>query len=160
MGKVREVGEIHHYVCEDELDDDGYVLTTLNASTSGNLKKATASYYYRLVGVNFKSTEDPFNPGSYLSDVEIPVVVDGVVRVQLTGKANRSTDIKIGDPIAVYDAGKVAHFTDCPIATLLGTVNATNLTKMLTSIVGTACEEVAASEDTDDGKILVKLSMH
>ncbi|RLG74824.1 MAG: hypothetical protein DRO14_05280 [Thermoprotei archaeon] len=160
MGKVREVGEIHHYVCEDALDDDGYVLTTLGAATAGNLKKATSSNYYKLIGVNFKSTEDPFNPGTYLSNQRIPVIVDGVVRVQITDASNRSTDIAVGDLVAVYDGGKVAHWEDCPIHTLLGTVNAANLERMLTSIVGQALEAVAADEDPDDGKILVKLSMH
>jgi len=158
-GLVREVGEIVYRTTEDQLNDSGYVLTTLGASTAGNVKKATSSNYYRLVGVNVKSTEDPLNPGTYLDDVPVAIAREGEIRVQLTDASNRSTDIHVGDPLAVFDGGKVAHWADCPINTLLGTVNAANLQKMLTALVGIALEEVAADEDPDDGKILVKLKI-
>jgi len=151
-GLDREVGEIVTLVCDDSLDDSGYVLTYKGATN--DVQKADSSNYNRLAGVNYKSTEDPFNPGSYLTNQRIAVVRVGVMRVQLAPAASRSTNITKGDPLAVLDAGKVAHWDDCPIDTLLGTVNAANLRTALTALVGIALEDVAANVDPSDGKIL------
>lgn len=156
---AREIGEALHAVVEESLDDGGYVLTHLGVTTAGNLLKATSTYYYELAGVNLKSTEDLANPDTYLADVEVAYVKRGQVRVQLIGNASRSTNIIKGSLLAVHSIGKVCEWADSPIDTLLGTVNAANLLKMLTAIVGVAQEACLATADTSDGKILTELDI-
>jgi hypothetical protein len=161
MPGLRKPGEYETVYVEEELDDEGYVLSIETGLTTvdGNVMKATSTYY-QVYGVNIMSTEDPTNPdGANLTEGYIAIARDGIRDVQITAATNRTTDIVAGDVLAVYDAGAVAHMTDCPIATLLGTVNAANLQVMLKAIVGVATEAVAATADPADGKIECRLTI-
>ena len=151
-------GEFEHRITEEALDADGYVLSaeTGLTTTDGNVKKATSTYYVPF-GVNIMSSDDPTNPGTAIADIEIAIAHDGIRDVQLAAAASRTTSIVVGDLLAVYDAGKVAHVTDCAVTSLLGTVNAATVLKALHCIVGTAEEAVLETVDPSDGKIKCRL---
>lgn len=157
-GRVREAGEIVYKTVEEALDDQGYVLSIETGLTTvdGTVKKATATYY-EIYGVNFESTEDRANPGTYKSNVPVAIMKNGQTRVKVAAAAARTTNIAVGDIVAVLDSGLVAHIVDCPIYTLLGSVNAANLVKLIKAVVGKAEEALGEAVESADGKLLVTL---
>jgi len=151
-------GEYEHRVTESSCDADGYVLSveTGLTTTDGNVKKATSTYYIPF-GINVMSTEDPTVPGTYIADVEVAIAHDGVRDVQVATAANRTTDIAVGDLLAVYDAGRVCHLTDSPLYTAMGTIDTTKVILGLRGIVGIAEEALGQAVDSADGKIKCRL---
>ncbi|RLF28106.1 MAG: hypothetical protein DRN14_04605 [Thermoplasmata archaeon] len=127
-------------VCDDALDDTGYVLA-LDTST-GHVKKATSSDVP--FGVNIVSTKNPITNEAE-TDVEVsvvPVRSGYIVKVKKEASA-----ISAGDYVAVgSEAGKVAKMT-------IDTTDAGTLLDSLKKIVGIALEDAAADEDT----VLVRL---
>jgi len=144
-------------ICEEALDDKGYIVSieTGLTTTDGNVKKATSTYY-EVYGVVTHDTKNKVT-GTAVADKPVAIKKSGRAEVRITPKANRSTAIVIGSLLAVYDAGEAAEVTDCAVTTLLGTVNAANVLKAKKTIVGIALEAVAADADPTGNKIEVDL---
>jgi len=89
MAVKRYVGEPWHAICDDALEDSGFILVL---KSDGHVGKAAADDMP--IGVNIKSTEDPFKEGSYLSGVRVGIVSEGIVMVKLD---SANVEIKPGD---------------------------------------------------------------
>jgi len=132
---------VEAFESEDALDDSGYVLTF--GTAAGKVKKATASDV--VLGFAFASTKNPVT-GTAEANKMVGVIKPRrgiVVRLRVTPKANRSTDIAVGDPVVVDGtvAGTICHDTDSSGPR-----------------VGYAREAVSASADPADGKIEVEVN--
>jgi len=118
----------------------------------------------RCVGVAFKSTEDPLNPGTYLKGVEVALVREGVVYVQLP---STHSAISPGDRIKTAANGYVDKFTDGDTTTAWPTTYSAATAETITDeiigvireskqIVGLALESKAANTG---GKLKVLLTL-
>ncbi|MHA1615459.1 MAG: hypothetical protein ACTSYJ_11490 [Candidatus Thorarchaeota archaeon] len=105
-------------------------------------------------GVAYKTTEDPLNPGTYLSGVAITVIRRGVVYLQLPSSHSA---ISIGDRLCTDDNGYVVKFTGTDWPATYGASVAETIEKEKSSIVGIALESKA--KDTG-GKIKALLTIH
>jgi len=138
-GFVYEPDVLWSRVCEDSLDKAGYILTFEGVTTTGNVKKVDAAGE-QPIGINYKSTEDPLKPGTYLANQEVAIVSTGIVYVQCE-------DVSIS-PGTILVASANAKAT---------TPTAAAVTLSFTSKLGIALE----SKTSGDGKttILVMLSL-
>jgi len=101
MTLKREEGEIWHAVCDDALDDEGYVLAW-SATTPGNVRKCPSNT--RPLGVAYKSTKNPIT-GTAESGKSVGIVDAGVAMVRYN-LASTDSDIEIGDPVSVKNANE------------------------------------------------------
>jgi hypothetical protein len=84
-----------YYVCEDALDDAGYILTFKDAVVVGNVSK-TDALGEPPVGVNLMSTKNPVTEVAEASKV-VAVLDDGEAWVKLEPAATRTINIVVGD---------------------------------------------------------------
>jgi len=168
-GKAREVGEPITRDFSDAsgtagLNRSGYVLQISAAAAPVVTASASGASVY---AVAYTDTMDPLYDGvnftvQYLVNPEIACVREGVVEVQVVALAHRTTNIHVGDLIAVSPAtaGTCAHWED---NVAQGVANATfNLANWMAArseIVGVSEEYLAAASDPADGShaILVRL---
>jgi len=132
---------VEAFETEDALDDSGYVMTF--GSGAGKAKKAGASDV--ILGFAFASTKNPIT-GTAEANKMVGIVKPRrgiVMRLKVTPKANRNTNISIGDPVVVDDvaAGTICHDDDSA-----------------GKRVGYAREAIAADADPADGKIEVEIN--
>jgi len=139
MMSVYEIGEIRHIVCEVAVKKAGLVLTRSGAA-AGKARLVDADKEPP-IGVTVKSTEDPLNKGTYLSNVEVAYRSEGVVECQL---ASDNAAISAGDPLmAVRDGagndGRVDKLT-------IRTDTIANYEADMAALVGYALEAKGASK--------------
>lgn len=89
------------------IQDEGYVL--MWDSSNGYAKVHDGNATTPILGVNFMSTEDPTQPGTYLTSGYIAVQVDGVAKVKLS---DSNSAINIGDRVAVQSGGVVDKYDE------------------------------------------------
>lgn len=139
-------------ICEDGLDDAGYVLTYKDAATAGNVSK-TDTIGEPPVGVNLMSTVNPIT-GDTDSDKKVAILDKGDAWVKLEPNATRTISISVGDWVQGSALGMVDG--------LESTISAyANIDKCL----GIARQEVASGVDTPtageepykEGYILIRL---
>ena len=97
MALARLTDEMWHAVCEDALDDYGYLL--IIGASAGQVKKADGSA--KVVGVAFKSTVNPIT-GDAEADKEVAIVRHGQARVKF-GTSHAA--IAVGDTICAMAGG-------------------------------------------------------
>jgi len=151
-GKTREPGEPVYKICESEVKTGGLVVTVEGVTTAGNVKVVDTDGATPF-GVTVKSTEDPFDKGSFLKNQKIAIVQEGEVDLVL---ASDNAAIAVGDPVmAVRDAAnndgvidKLVWNTSTPATLLAG----------MKALVGFAMEAAAANAGaTYPTRIKVKL---
>lgn len=139
-------------ICEDALDDAGYILTYKDAVTAGNVSK-TDTLGEPPIGVNLMNTKNPVTEVA-TADKNVAILDDGDAWVKLEPNATRTIAILVGDWVQGSAQGMVEG--------LESTISAAgNIDKVL----GTARQQVAAGVDTPtagetpykEGYILVKL---
>lgn len=98
---IREVAERKYVECDEAVKHSGLVLTRTEASATGKAGLVDADKELPM-GVTVRSTEDPFNPGTYLTGQLVAYQDDGEADLVL---ANDNAEITYGDPImAVLDS--------------------------------------------------------
>lgn len=147
-----EIMQKRQYVCEDALDDAGYVLTFKDALVAGNVVKTNLDGEPP-VGVNLMSTKNPIT-GVEAADKRVTILDSGDAWVKLEPNATRAIAIVVGDWVQGSTNGMVEGLE----STISGFAN-------IDKTLGIALQEVAADVDTPTageepyktGYILVKL---
>ncbi|TSA56947.1 hypothetical protein D4R42_02585 [bacterium] len=165
-GLLEEVGIPIPRVFDDAagttgLDTSGYCL---KISTDGEVTKSAAgSAAYGFAYVNTKNVlykGDTTLYTQYEIDPEISVIREGEIDARVELLANRSTNIHIGDILAVAPttAGTIAHWED---NTAQGTANGAftlaNWMAARSEIVGVAEEALLATADPADGDHMIHI---
>ncbi len=171
-GLTGEVGEPITRVFDDSagdagLPETGYGLQITDTTEEVTKCAAGASLY----AIAYVDTKNPLYLGDtslysqYLKDPEIACIREGEANVQLEPHAGRTTDIHVGDLIAVgpTTAGHFAHWED---NTAQGTCAGEGVDFSLAAwmaarseICGIAEETVLATADTDDELLHVRLTI-
>lgn len=171
-GLLAEVGEPITRVFDDAdgdtgLGETGYGLQITDVTEEVTKCAAGAALY----AIAYVDTKNPLYLGDtslyteYLQDPEIACIREGEANVQLEPHAGRTTDIHVGDIIAVgpTTAGHFAHWEDnAAQGTAAGLGGAMTLAAWMAArseICGVAEESIDADEDTDDETLHVRLTI-
>ncbi len=171
-GLIAEVGEPITRVFDDADGDAGLPETGYGLQITDDTEEVTKSAAgSALYAIAYVDTKNPLYLGDtslytqYLQDPEIACIREGEANVQLEPNAARTTDIHVGDIIAVgpTTAGHFAHWEDNTAQGTAATA-ATNLTlaqwmAARSEICGIAEESIDADEDTDDELLHVRLTI-
>ena len=122
------------------IQDSGYVLMWDASNNYVKVHDGTAGT--PVIGVNLTSTEDPANPGTYLTSGYIAVQVDGVAEVQVDAS---NSAFEQGDLVYVKGSGKIDKFTWDDLNETFSDTEVEAQFKKLTTIVGIALEAKAAN---------------
>lgn len=132
--RVRYAKDGLEMVCEDALDDEGYVITLTGAAVAGGCQKADGAGDPP-VGLNLMSTKNPVT-GDAEADKKITIVTEGLAWAKLSPNANRSATISVGEWVQSHSDGMVIELEAV-------FSNIANIDKAL----GQAMQEVAATVD-------------
>ncbi len=148
-GMKRKIGDgLPGIICEDALDDYGYILTRKDASTSGQCSKVDAAGEPP-IGVNEYDTKNRITDVA-TADQKINVLNDGFAMVKVTPFANRGTNIVIGSWLESHSDGMAKYVA------AEGALAEADMPK----VIGRAWEAVLATANpggVSGGKILVEL---
>jgi len=151
---VNRIDELYESaICEDALDDDGYVLTYTGRSTEGNCIKHTTGV--RPCGIGLTSTKDPVTAVA-TANKPVTIVKHGLAYVKL--KATNAA-IAVGDPIVADDAGLADKMAAQTIDDATHASLQTDIIAMFTKLamqIGLAAESKAVNAG---GKCLVSLNI-
>ncbi len=159
-GLLDEVGVPISRVFDDSagtggLDTAGYCLKI--SATAELTKSAAGSAAYGFAYTNTKNVlylGDTALYTQYLIDPEMAVIREGEIDAELEAHGNRTTDIHVGDVVAVAPstAGTIAHWEDNTAqGTAQGSFTLANWMAARSEIVGIAEEACLASADPTDG---------
>lgn len=147
MKRTIEMG-LPGIVCEDALDDGGYVMTRVGIAVAGTCQKADGIGDAPL-GVNEQDTKNRITDVA-TAGIKINVLNQGFADVKVTPNANRATAIVAGDWVQAHSDGMIKY-----LATE-GALAEADMPKAL----GIAWEGLLATVDpggVSGGKILVEL---
>jgi len=99
-GKTREPGEPVYKICESEVKTGGLVVTVEGVTTAGNVKVVDTDGATPF-GVTVKSTEDPFDKGSFLKNQKIAIVQEGEVDLVLASVGTKIAGIREFDTLDI-----------------------------------------------------------
>ncbi len=150
MGGMKRTIEdgLPRMICEDALDDFGYILTRKDAATSGNCSKVDAQSEPP-IGVNEYDTKNRVTDVA-TADQYLNVLNDGFAMVKVTAHANRGNDIAIGDWLESYSDGMAMYLA------AEGALAEADMPKT----IGRAWEAIGSGVNpggVEGGKILVEL---
>lgn len=150
MGAMKRTVEdgLPRLLCEDALDDYGYILTRKDAVVSGNVSKCDTAGEYP-IGVNEYDTKNRVTDVA-TADQYINVLNDGFAMVKVTPFGNRGSNIVIGCWLESHSDGMAKFLSND------GTLSAADQPKT----IGKAWEAVLATADpggVEGSHILVEL---
>jgi hypothetical protein len=159
MSLVKPINLLYGKLASGQYIDFKGAVLQLNAT--GTVQKAAAGA--RPLGIALKTTEDPLNPGTYLSGVEVAYVREGIVEVayHLTSS---DANIGVGDLVSTKganSAGTVKKHVPTSWPGTYSNTTAATIINELGMIVGIALEAVTAPSSGDKkGTLKVLLTLH